>query len=111
MREAVEKLVELVDGVSQRLDDWSYMQMMVYLQQIYVATPVPTRSATPYPSDIEREYYDLLSRHQRLKRANKRRNKAHRERVEALEQEVEDLQAQITYMEHRPPEIEISPKL
>ena len=98
MREQLERLVEVVDGISQDINDWDYMKLMTLLQQAYLSTPVPVQVA-PSPTPIEQDYYALLSRHHRLKRANKRRFRAHRERVQALEQTIEELQNEITYLE------------
>ena len=104
MREQLERLVEVVDGISQDINDWDYMKLMTLLQQAYLTTAVPVPVA-PSPTPFEQDYYQLLSRHHRLKRANKRRFRAHRERVQALEQTIEELQNEITYLEQgqRPP--------
>jgi len=104
MRDHIEKLLEAVDGISQDINDWDYMKLMTLLQQAYLSTPVPVQVA-PSPAPYELDYYQLLSRHHRLKRANKRRFRAHRERVQALEQTIEELQNEITYLEQgqRPP--------
>ena len=90
--------MEVVDGISQDINDWDYMKLMTLLQQAYLTTAVPVQVA-PSSTEYEREYYALLSRHHRLKRANKRRFRAHRERVQALEQTIEELQNEITYLQ------------
>ena len=104
MREQLEGLVEVVDTIAQQIDDFEYMKLMTLLQQLYLTLPVPVPVA-PSPTPIEQYYYALLSRHHRLKRANKRRFRAHRERVQALEETIEELQNEITYLEQgqRPP--------
>ena len=96
MRDHIEKLLEVVDGISQDINDWDYMKLMTLLQQAYLSTPV---QVAPSPAHYEQDYYQLLSRHHRLKRANKRRFRAHRERVQALEETIEQLQNEITYLE------------
>ena len=98
MREHIVKLLEVVDGISQDISDWEYMKLTTLLQQAYLTTAVPVQVA-PSPTQFEQDYYQLLSRHHRLKRANKRRFRAHRERVQALEQTIEELQNEITYLE------------
>ena len=98
MREQLERLVEVVDGIAQQIDDFEYMKLMTLLQQLYLTLPVPVPVA-PSPTPIEQDYYALLSRHHRLKRANKRRFRAHRERVQALEETIEELQNEITYLQ------------
>lgn len=109
MREHLERMVEIVDRIGPSIDDWDYMQLMTLLQQAYMSTPVAQRAPTPHPAashtTIEHDYYNLLSRHHRLKRANKRRFKAHREQIQNLQETVEELQHEISYLEQgqRPP--------
>jgi len=105
MREHLEQMVEIVDRIGSSIDDWDYMQLMTLLQQAYMSTPVAQRAPTPYPSSLEHDYYNLLSRHHRLKRANKRRFKAHREQIQNLQETVEELEHEISYLQQgdRPP--------
>ena len=108
MREHLEQMVEIVDRIAPSIDDWDYMQLMTLLQQAYMSTPIAQRAPTPHTSSqtsMEQDYYNLLSRHHRLKRANKRRFKAHREQIQNLQETVEELEHEISYLQqgHRPP--------
>lgn len=110
-RQLVEQLVSLLDEHCAALGDWTYMQAMVLLQQLWHRTPL----SAPEPEKIYiyvgygastrqlcEDYERLTANHNRLKRRQKNARRQWKETEASLRQQVDELLTEVEYLSQRP---------
>lgn len=101
MNEEINSLVEMIFDISQKIDDWEYMKIMVCIQKI-------NAFRNENVNEFELKYYKLVKTHNRLKKQHKQIAKLRREQMENMEITIEELQNQIQYLEqNRPKDVEL----